>query len=88
MLNAWLQNSLNSDRTAKQETSMDGMNPITPIISTWPQPCEAPRASSWIHSAALMAIIVVATLMTILVLDYVGIQLPAGSEQLTWPPLG
>lgn len=67
---------------------MDGMNPINSANFDWPQQHEAPRASGCIYGAVLMAIIVVATLMTILALDYASIQLPAGSEELAWPLLG
>ena len=71
-----------------QETSMDGMNPINPISLNWPQPREAPRASGCVYGAVLMAIIVAATFMTILALDYANIQLPTGSDPLAWPLLG
>jgi len=88
MLNAWLQNSLNSGQTADQEAPMDGINSIDAVGFNRPQPREAPRASGCIYGAVLMAIIVAATLTTILALDYASIQLPTGTEELAWPPLG
>ncbi len=64
---------------------MDGMNPIYAVGLNRPQPREAPRVSGRVRGAVLMAVIAAATFMTILALDYAGIQLPMDSEPLTWP---
>ncbi len=64
---------------------MDGMNSIDAVGLNRPQPREAPRASGCVRGAVLMAVIVAATFMTILALDYASIQLPMDSEPLTWP---
>ncbi len=55
---------------------MDGMNPIYAVGLNRPQPREAPRVSGRVRGAVLMAVIAAATFMTILALDYAGIQLP------------
>lgn len=88
MLNTFRNHLLFHGRPPDQESLMDGMRRIGNIdLDRW-QPREAPRASGCIYGAVVMAIIAAATLLTILALDYASIQLPAGTDALTWPPLG
>ncbi len=88
MLNARSENAPNRHFHAVPEISMDRLNSIEIVSFSNRHLRDALRSNNYARAAVLMAIMVAMMLITILAVDYASVHLPAGSDELFWPPFG